>query len=425
MREEQLNLIRKFFGLNENGQEIEAHKPINRLAYTKEDIDYKLEVIKEMQNLGMTISIDAIGNICGEFKGAPGSNKTSVVVGSHTDSVSNGGRYDGPLGVISGLLTAGEVLSKDSKPNKNIKVVIYACEESSRFGLACMGSRYLADKLKDSDWQRTDRNGITVKDAGGRFISKIQEAVPEIQTVERVLCEGEVENALEAHIEQSDYLAADGKDGATVHSIASALRFKLTAEEGEPMGKEYVLALWRVLMNIMAYKEKAGFRICSPRVASNEINDNLVSNMDVIPSKAQTLFEMSNSEAMQVVDALIPFIEKLTETTISLKPVENRLGLFHLIISGEQGHSGAVDMADRKDAVFANDLLSVLFNMSLNNPNILDTIKLYGADSLGVNNKYLHDTLLDILGININNPDVKFNPSNARLILRSRRRHRS
>lgn len=89
--------------------------PINRLAFTEDDIKYKLQVIKMMKKLGMTVTMDKIGNICGEMKLGNGQGKT-IAIGSHTDSVYDGGQYDGPVGVISGLKVA-----ESAKRRKRIK----------------------------------------------------------------------------------------------------------------------------------------------------------------------------------------------------------------------------------------------------------------------------------------------------------------
>lgn len=73
-----------------------SNEPINRLAYTEEDMKYKIKVIEKMQDLGMQITLDKAGNICGTIK--MGNNpKKVLVIGSHTDSVYNGGQYDGPV----------------------------------------------------------------------------------------------------------------------------------------------------------------------------------------------------------------------------------------------------------------------------------------------------------------------------------------
>ena len=135
--------IHDFFDIDENG--IPVKKPINRNAFTKEDVAYKIKVIKAMQDLGMEVTIDAIGNICGTFPGKLRTDKSNIA-GSHTDSVDNGGQFDGPLGVYAAL-KATENLVKNGKNKTNLinhKVIVYACEESTRFqGKACLGSKFL------------------------------------------------------------------------------------------------------------------------------------------------------------------------------------------------------------------------------------------------------------------------------------------
>ena len=120
--------------------------PINRIAYTEEDAKYKLKCIKAMQDLGMEISIDYAGNICGTLKGDMANGRT-FVMGSHTDSVFDGGQFDGPVGVYMALKTVEQIKASNQKRFGNIKVVIFSCEESSRFSKACIGSQYLSGKL--------------------------------------------------------------------------------------------------------------------------------------------------------------------------------------------------------------------------------------------------------------------------------------
>lgn len=79
--------------------EFGSKKPVNRIAYTKEDMDYKIKVIRKMQELGMSITLDKACNICGTIKLSDNKQKT-LAIGSHTDSVYDGGQYDGPVGVV-------------------------------------------------------------------------------------------------------------------------------------------------------------------------------------------------------------------------------------------------------------------------------------------------------------------------------------
>ena len=157
--------IENFFDFDYTG-------PTNRIAYSKEDAEYKLKCIKSMQNLGMYISIDKAGNICGRLP-AIFLKKQSLVIGSHTDSVKDGGQFDGPVGVYMAL-KAIENFKNSNKSNQygNIKAVIYACEESTRFSKACIGSSYLSDELTLEKLNKLkDKNGNTFPKVVSKYIT--------------------------------------------------------------------------------------------------------------------------------------------------------------------------------------------------------------------------------------------------------------
>lgn len=222
--------LEDFFDFNEK-------EPINRLAYTEEDLKYKVKVIKKMQELGMTVTVDKVGNICGSI--SIGNNPEKIlVIGSHTDSVYDGGQYDGPVGVITGLQTVEELL-RSKKINGTVKVAIYSCEESSRFGNACLGSKYLNgnisedhfDEIKD---QKKLANGetVTLRDAIEYERNYLRENVEGIQEVEKIFSGDEVDYSLESHIEQyqtlnKQYKKSEKKDTiGIITSIGSAVRIK-------------------------------------------------------------------------------------------------------------------------------------------------------------------------------------------------------
>ena len=219
-----------------------SQEPINRLAYTEADLEYKVKVIKKMQELGMKITIDKAGNICGTI--ALGENPTkTIAIGSHTDSVYNGGQYDGPVGVISALQTAEKIIERKNC-NGILKVAIYACEESSRFGNACVGSKFLNKKLSEDDFEKyfdkkaKEERGeiITLKSEIEKARKYLKENVEGIEEVERIF--EEVDYSLEAHIEQ--YQSLDKKAKKTgkptigiIDSVGSAFRLQYTVK-GEP-----------------------------------------------------------------------------------------------------------------------------------------------------------------------------------------------
>ena len=95
--------------------------------------------------------------------GGPG-----VLTGSHLDSVLDGGAYDGPLGVVSALAAIDVLRERGFAPAKPVGVSVFAEEEGSRFGLACLGSRLATGAMP---WAKArelrDRDGVFLPDALG------------------------------------------------------------------------------------------------------------------------------------------------------------------------------------------------------------------------------------------------------------------
>ena len=87
---------------------------------------------------GLRLETDAFGNRVAWWDSGSG---PGVVTGSHLDSVLNGGAYDGPLGVVSGLAALEVLRERGFRPARPIGVSVFVEEEGSRFGLACLGSR--------------------------------------------------------------------------------------------------------------------------------------------------------------------------------------------------------------------------------------------------------------------------------------------
>lgn len=158
--------------------------------------------------LGITPEIDAAGNSWATLKGA--SDKT-VIIGSHLDSVPNGGWLDGALGVMAGL----EVLHmfKGQQPPVTIKVVDWADEEGARFGRSLLGSSASAGSLQLSEVEHlVDKTGVKLVDAlreNGVELSTIHEAQKYLRAIDG-------KAYLELHIEQGPVLESMRKSTGVV-----------------------------------------------------------------------------------------------------------------------------------------------------------------------------------------------------------------
>ncbi|HLR84113.1 MAG TPA: allantoate amidohydrolase [Nocardioidaceae bacterium] len=89
----------------------------------------------------------------------------AVLLGSHLDSVPDGGAYDGPLGVVSAFAAVDALRARDIVPTRPVVIANFADEEGSRFGVACAGSRLLTGTLAPERARAlTDRDGRTLDD---------------------------------------------------------------------------------------------------------------------------------------------------------------------------------------------------------------------------------------------------------------------
>jgi N-carbamoyl-L-amino-acid hydrolase len=164
---------------------------------------------------------DAAGN---RWVTLAGESERTLVVGSHLDSVPNGGWLDGCLGVVAGLeVLRGFAEVYEGRPPITVKLVDWADEEGARFGRSLFGSAAFAGKATiEADRRRTDREGVTLEAAlagCGVDVARVGEAVAE---------QKDVAAYLELHIEQGPILERLGKPLAVVQGTKGVERWGIT-----------------------------------------------------------------------------------------------------------------------------------------------------------------------------------------------------
>ena len=186
-----------------------------RLALSPEEMRARDWIKGEMTALGLKVSEDGAGNICGRLKGTDPS-LAAVWTGSHIDTVCEGGMFDGAAGVFAAM-EAARLISKAKLPHKrDICVRIYTSEESARFGMGCIGSRALAGHLK-----RDDLSGITGSD-GISLESLLKDGGFPVDEFEKIpVKKGDVYASVELHIEQSPSLEKNNKTIGIVDAICA------------------------------------------------------------------------------------------------------------------------------------------------------------------------------------------------------------
>jgi beta-ureidopropionase / N-carbamoyl-L-amino-acid hydrolase len=135
-----------------------------RLAYTAPELELRDWFVAEAQVRSLDVHEDRAGNLWAWWGDATVGD--ALVTGSHLDSVRRGGAFDGPLGVVSGLLAIDLLRARGVVPTRPVAVAAFADEEGARFGVACAGSRLLTGQL---DPQRalalTDDDGVAYAQA--------------------------------------------------------------------------------------------------------------------------------------------------------------------------------------------------------------------------------------------------------------------
>ncbi len=185
-----------------------------RFAWTRTDHDLREWFAGECAARGLDLVVDRAGNQWawwGDPDAAPG---RAVVIGSHLDSVPDGGAFDGPLGVVSALATVDALRAAGVVPGRPLAVVNFVDEEGARFGVACAGSRIITGALgADRALGLTDTDGVTMAEAWRAAGRDPRGLGADPETLRRIGC------FVELHVEQGRALAlspdgeGDGGDG--------------------------------------------------------------------------------------------------------------------------------------------------------------------------------------------------------------------
>ena len=176
------------------------------------------EVSSWMNALGMTVSVDAVGNLRGIYAGAS-PEAPRILMGSHLDTVPNAGAFDGVLGAV---LATGLVESlQGRKLPFGIEVAGFSEEEGVRFGIPFIGSRALVGRVDEDLLGRHDEHGISVRKA-------IQDFGLNPDEISKAMLSDDVLGYIEFHIEQGPILESLGRPLGVVEAIVGQNRLELT-----------------------------------------------------------------------------------------------------------------------------------------------------------------------------------------------------
>jgi beta-ureidopropionase / N-carbamoyl-L-amino-acid hydrolase len=195
---------------------------VTRLAFTPADQAARRLLEDKLAAAGLTVRLDAIGNAFGRRAGRENS-LPPLLLGSHLDSVPSGGRFDGPLGVLSALEVARMLDDARTETRRPMEIACFVAEESSRFGTGTLGSKAVVGRLMPEML-------VALRDSEGRtLVETLRECGLSPEGLEGARRRpGEYHAYLELHLEQGAVLEHAGIPVGLVTGIAAPTRFQVT-----------------------------------------------------------------------------------------------------------------------------------------------------------------------------------------------------
>ena len=192
------NLGRLKADINALASHTDPDQPWTRRPFTKLFREGRAWLSREMEAAGLTVELDASGNVVGR---RPGTEELPpIVIGSHTDTVSGGGRFDGVIGVVGGLEIARCLQELDIQLRHPLEVVDFLGEEPTDFGVSTVGSRGMTGNLSPELLAKTNEDGQTLELALIELGGRPADIPSEVRTP------GDIAAYLEIHIEQGPVL---------------------------------------------------------------------------------------------------------------------------------------------------------------------------------------------------------------------------
>jgi N-carbamoyl-L-amino-acid hydrolase len=189
---------------------------MNRVGYSEGDLAGRQFVLDLMKQSGMSPRIDAAGNIFARIAGSDATLKP-ILIGSHVDSVTDGGNYDGPVGSFGAIEVARSVREQNVRLRHPLDVVIWSNEEGGT-----IGSKSAVGMISSADLDVVARSGKTRREgirAVGGNPDRLSDAL---------LNKGDLACYMELHIEQGGILAQKGLQIGVVEGIVGLRWFEIT-----------------------------------------------------------------------------------------------------------------------------------------------------------------------------------------------------
>lgn len=201
-----------------------ALPPYTRRAFTEPFLRGRRWLQAEFEGAGLSTVTDAGGNLMGKLAGSePGA--LPIAMGSHSDTVVGGGRYDGIAGVVAALEVAQSLAEDGMRPRHPLWVVDFLAEEASDYGPSCVGSRAIAGTLSPAMLEAANAQGESLSEALRRMGGD-----PDRAAAGPIHGREPFAAFVEMHIEQGPVLESEGLPIGVVTGVVGIRRLALRVQ---------------------------------------------------------------------------------------------------------------------------------------------------------------------------------------------------
>lgn len=286
---------------------------ITRLSLSEPALQARAEFSKRMKALGADITTDDMGNMYATFKGTE--DLPRIAMGSHCDSVVQGGNYDGILGVLTAMEVAETIVTDKISHRHPITVMIWTNEEGARFDPAMMSSGVITGKFDKAKM-------LASKDTEGLTFGEALDASGYKGDEKNRLNPKDYMASLELHIEQGPVLESEKKDIGVVEGVVGMVNyeFQFIGQAGhagtvpQKMRKDALLAASEAIQYLHRELDKldsklvytTGRIICSPNVHT------------IIPDDAKFTLDARHQDP-EVIKKVVEIIENIPKELAKCK----------------------------------------------------------------------------------------------------------
>ena len=255
-------------------------RPWERTAFSEWHKQGRTWLTAQMEEVGFDVRLDAAANLIGTLPGT-GNGLNPIAVGSHSDTVPCGGRFDGVAGVVVALEIAEVLLETGHRLRHPFEAIDFLAEEPNQYGISCVGSRAMVGQLTPEILAYTAPDGSTLAEGIAAMGGDPDALTAPLRKLD------ETAAFLEMHIEQARVLEAAGEDIGVVTGIAGIVRIGITVSGVADHSGATPMDLRRDALTgasqmLLSFEAKANAQTRAPIVAT-------VGKLDVSPNAANAV----------------------------------------------------------------------------------------------------------------------------------------